>query len=135
LVMENQDRQRIYFMNASIEHVVEKDRIALTVSKSYTAQFTADLYGIYDTRSASLTWERKLLTALSSKAGLTYEKTIPTKGTIGEEQTDTVERASLVWNPINYLNADLSYQHLQHRLEITGTARENRYRMSVEVRY
>jgi hypothetical protein len=135
LVMENQDRQNIYSMNASIEHVGENDKVAMTVLKNYTAQFTTNLYGIYDTRSASLTWERKLLTALSGTADLTYQRTIPTKGTIDQEQTDSGGRVSLAWNPINYLNADLSYQHLMHKYEISGTVRENRYRMSIEVRY
>ena len=135
LVMENQDRQGIYFMNASVEHVFEKDTITMALSKGYTAQFTTNLYGTYDTKTASLTWEKRLLAGLSSSAELTYQRTIPAKGTTGEEQTDTGARASLVWNPIEYLKTDLSYQHLQHKFETTGTSRENRYRMSAEVRY
>jgi len=105
------------------------------VSRGYSTEFTSNLYGIYETREASLTWKRKLLEALSSTAELTYLRTIPTKIIMGEDERDTVERISLGWNPIEYLYADLSYLHLQHRYEISGTARENRYRLSVEVRY
>ena len=134
-IREHQDRESIYTMKASLQHAADRDSLTAMVSRGYSTEFTSNLYGIYETREASLTWKRKLLEALSSTAELTYLRTIPTKIVMGEDERDTVERISLGWNPIEYLYADLSYLHLQHRYEISGTARENRYRLSVEVRY
>jgi hypothetical protein len=133
LVMEHQDRENTYTMSASLGYAFDRDRVSISVSKGYTAEFTSTLYGVYDTRSASLTLEKALLAKLTGTAALTYAKTIPTRGTLGEEETDTVARASLAWDPIRYATVSAVYERLQHDYEISDTEKENRYRMIVEV--
>ena len=135
LVMEQQDRQSIYIMSASLEHAFDQDKLAVDVSRGYTAEFTTNLYGIYDTKTALLTGEKVLLRTLKGVVQIAIEKTKPTAGTVGEKETDTVARASLIWDPIEYVTATAIYEHLQHENEISDTVRENRYRMVVEARY
>jgi hypothetical protein len=135
LVMEHQDRQTTYNMSVSLVHAVERDSLAVSVSKGYTSEFTTDRYGTYDTRTASMTWEKGLLRTLTGSTGLSIENRKPTTGTEGEEETDIVARASLSWNPVEYATTTASYGHLQTEYEGSDTERENRYRMVVEVRY
>jgi hypothetical protein len=135
LVMEHQDRQTTYNMSVSLVHAVEHDRLAVSLSKGYTSEFTTDRYGTYDTTTASMTWEKGLLRTLTGSTGLNIENRKPTTGTAGEDETDIVARASLSWNPIEYATATASYEHLQTEYEVSDTERENRYRMVVEVRY
>ena len=138
LVMEHQDRETIYTTSATLEYAVERDRLAISVSKGYTSEFTTTRYGTYDTRSATLTLEKGLLTTLTGSTELSVEKRKPTTGTGGEEYTDTSTRASLAWvpwAPRDYATVTATYEHLQTEYEISDTVRENRYRMIVEVRY
>jgi hypothetical protein len=145
LVTEHNDRQNIYSLSASVEYAFAQDRVAVSVSKGYSAEFTSNLYGIYDTKRASLALQKGILSTLIGIINLDIVRTIPAFDTTGiiipvlisrtEEETDIVARATLEWTPVRYITARAIYEHLQHDFEITDTERENRYRMEVEVQY
>ncbi len=135
LVMEQEDRQGTYTLDAGLTTETLYDVFSLSVSKGYTAEFTTDRYGTYDTKSASLSWERTLARTLRSSASATYDDRKPTSDTLAEEEQDFVGRVSLAWDPITYISATASYEHLYHAYEISDTERENRYRIIIEGRY
>jgi hypothetical protein len=59
----------------------------------------------------------------------------PIGSTQGENETISGTHLALTWEPVKYLKANLTYDHLQTKQEISGTVRENRYMTVVEVRY
>jgi len=65
----------------------------------------------------------------------TYESREPTTDTVAEKERDLVGRFSIIWDPVDYLSATTSFDHLQHGYEISDTERENRYRITIEGRY
>ena len=144
LVTEHQDRQSIYSLKASLNYTAQQDRFTAAVAKGYTAQFTSNLYGIYETKSATLLFQKGIVSTLVGIIDFNIIKTVPSFNTNEiipglttnrEKETDTVGRATLVWDPNKYVTTKLIYEHLQHDFEIEGTERENRYRMVLEVRY
>jgi hypothetical protein len=144
LVLEHSDRQSIYSMNATLNYTALQDMVALSVSKAYEAQFTSNLYGIYNTKSATLLLQKGIMRTLVGIIDFSLIRTIPISNanelipvlvTHREDETDTVGRASLVWDPNKYLTVKGIYEYLQHDFEIADTERENRYRMVLEVRY
>jgi hypothetical protein len=126
-----------YSANASLEKVVDKNRFSLQVSKQLSAEFAMDqnLYGNYNSTTASLLWERHWLEKLSTKMSMSLDNERPIGSTQGENETISGANLTLTWAPIKYLTANLMYDHLQTKYETSGTARENRYRTMVEVRY
>jgi hypothetical protein len=135
LIMEQQDRQASYIARVSLDKSLQDDRFHLSMAKEYTAEFTTNRYGTYDTKTASLSWIRQWLQTWSSSTGLSILKRIPSMGTTGEEETDSNASISLTWKPIEYFTGDLIFEHLQTKYRTSGTARENRYTMTIEVRY
>jgi hypothetical protein len=134
-VMEQQDRQVSYIARVSLDKNLKEDRFHLSVAKEYTTEFTTNLYGTYDTKTASLSWVRQWGQTWSSSTGMSISKRIPSMGTSGEDETDSNANISLTWKPIEYFTGDLKYEHLQTEYRTLGTARENRYTITVEVRY
>jgi hypothetical protein len=135
LIMEKQDRQSAYIARVSLDKSLKEDQFHLSISKEYTSEFTTNRYGTYDTKTASLSWVRQWLQAWSSSTGLSISKLIHSTEASGEDETDSNANISLTWNPIEYFTGDLMYEHLQTKYRTSGTARENRYTMTVEVRY
>jgi hypothetical protein len=115
------------------------------VAKEYSSEFTTNRYGTYDTTSAVIDWYRDIARGLSTTARVTMEQRRPVGGTVDEDQTDATGGLSITWNPaedlalswhpIEDILVSLSYDHLRTKYETSGTARENRYRVMVEVRY
>jgi hypothetical protein len=135
LIMERQDRQTTYITSVSLDKSRREDRFRLSIAKGFTAEFSTNLYGTYDTKTASFSWIRQWLQTWSSSTGLSISKRVPSMGTAGEDETDSNANISLTWKPIEYFTGDLTYVHLQTKYRTSGTARENRYTMTVEVRY
>ncbi len=145
LVMEDQDRESMFVGRASLEKAMENDRFSVSISKEYTSEYTTDRYGTYDTASGTLGWEKDLLRGWTSALHYSIDRRRPTRETLGEEETDAtgslalswnpVEQLALNWNPIEYLMLSVNYEHLRTKYEISGTARENRYRVMAEVRF
>ena len=135
LIMEQQDRQASYIARVSLDKSLKEDRFHLSIAKEYTAEFSTNRYGTYDTKTASISWVRQWLQTWSSSTGLSISKRIPSMGTSGEDETDSNANVSLTWRPIEYFTGNIIYEHLQTKYRISGTARENRYTMTVEVRY
>jgi len=145
LVMEDQDRESGFAGSASLAKVLEHDRLNLRVAKEYSSEFTTNRYGTYDTTSVDFDWYRDISRGFSSTARFSLEKRRPVGGTVDEEQTDgtgglsiswnPVENITLSWDPVESILVTLSYDHLRTKYETSGTARENRYRVMVEVRY
>jgi hypothetical protein len=127
-----------------MDYTLQQDKVAISVSKGYQEQFTSTLYGIYDTKSATLLLQKGLKQTLVGKIDIRIIRTEPTLNTNEvipvlvthtEEETDSVGRASLVWDPDKYVTVKAIYEYLQHDFEIADTEREKRYRMVLEVRY
>jgi hypothetical protein len=135
LIMEQQDHQASYIARVSLDKNLKEDRFHLSIAKEYTAEFSTNRYGTYDTKTASFSWVRQWVQTWSSSTGLSISKRIPSMGTSGEDETDSNANISLTWRPIEYFTGDLIYEHLQTKYRTSGTARENRYKMTVEVRY
>jgi hypothetical protein len=146
LDVEGEDTRNTYVGTASLEKQLEYDRFTLSGSKAYTSEFTASHYGIYDTSSAALSWERQLHKGWTSRTSLGYEKRKPVSGTeYEEEEKDTtgavsfewrpIEQFDLNWQPMERLTVSTSYTYLRTEYESSGTARENRYGVMAEVRF
>ncbi len=135
LIMEKRDRQSTYIARLSLDKSLAEDQFHLSVAKEYTAEFTTTLYGTYDTKTASLSWIRQWLQAWSSSTGFSISKRIPTTGTPGENETDSVANVTVTWRPIEYFTGNIIYEHLQTKYESSDTVKENRYRLVMEVRY
>lgn len=135
LIMEHQDRQAAYIARCTFDETLQDDRFHLSIAKEYTAEFTSNLYGTYDTRIASLSWERQWFQGWSSSMALAVSKRKVASGTPGQDQTDSNAHAALTWMPVEYFTGSIHYERHQIDYEISGTARENRYRMMIEVRY
>jgi hypothetical protein len=135
LVMEHEDRQSTYTLDAELSTETRYDVFSLSASKGYTAEYTTDRYGTYDTISAILSWDRTLARTLRSSVAATYEDRKPASDIQEQEEKDFVGRFSLIWDPVRYVSATASYEHLQHNYEISDTERENRYRIIIEGRY
>jgi hypothetical protein len=135
LIMERRDRQSAYIARLSLDKNLSDDHFHLSVAKEYTAEFTTNLYGTYDTKTASLSWTRQWLQAWSSSTEFSISKRIPTTGTPGENETDSVANVSVTWKPIEYFTGNIIYEHLQTKNESSDTVKENRYRLEMEVRY
>ncbi|MGO9147820.1 MAG: hypothetical protein ACLQDF_15795 [Desulfomonilia bacterium] len=135
--LEGQDHETAYLANASLEKVVDKNRFSLQVSKQLSAQFNIglNLNGNYDSTTASLLWERHWLEKLSTTISMSLDNERPIGSTQGENETISGTHLTLTWEPIKYLAANLMYEHLQTKYEISGTARENRYSTMVKVQY
>ena len=133
--MEHEDRQGTYTAELEITTETRYNVFSLSVSKGYEAEFTTDRYGTYDTRTATLAWDRTLTQDLVSSVALSFEDSKPTSDTDEEEEKDFVGRCSLAWSPSTHLSALALYEHLQHGYEISDTQRENRYRIIIEVQY
>ena len=135
LITEHLDRQSVYLANATIEKNLKDDRFHLSVAKEFSAEFTTNRYGTYDTKSASLIWDRQWLQTWSTSTRASISDRKPTAGTPGLDETDTVLGFRVTWKPIEYFTSNIMYDHLQSKYETSGTARENRYMMMIEVRY
>lgn len=146
-VTEHQDRQSTYSMDGSVEYAALQDRATVRLTKGYQAQFTSNLYGIYETKTATVSLQKELVQTLAGIIDLSIIKTTPSfdvpenipPGTLfnisTQEETDTMGRFTLRWDPNRYLTLSGIYEHLQHDYEISDTVHENRYRMVLEVRY
>ncbi len=135
LIMEKRDRQSTYLVRLSLDKSLAEDQFHLSMAKEYTSEFTSNLYGTYDTKTASVSWTRQWLQAWSSSTGLNISKRRPTTGTPGENETDSVANVSVTWRPIEYFTGNIIYDHLQTKYESSDTVKENRYRLVMEVRY
>ncbi len=145
LVTEGQDRETGFAGSAFLAKDLEHDRFSLRVAKEYTSEFTTNRYGTYDTTSGSFEWHRDIDRGLSTAARYSVDRRRPVRGTDDEDQTDDnagftidwnpVEAYALSWDPIEEVLVTLAYNHLRTKYETSGTARENRYRVMVEVRY
>ncbi len=135
LIMERQDRQASYITSVSLDKSLKEDQFHLSIAKGYTTEFTTNFYGTYDTKSASLSWVKQWAHTWSSSTGITISEQKPTKGTAGEDETDSNANILLTWKPIEYFTGDLKYEHLQTKYRTSGTVQENRYTMAIEVRY
>ncbi len=145
LVTEGQDRETGFAGSASLTKDLENDRFSLRVAKEYTSEFTTNRYGTYDTTSGSFEWHRDIDRGFSTSARYSMDRRRPVRGTDDEDQTDAnagltldwnpVEAYALSWDPVEAVIVSLAYNHLRTKYETSGTARENRYRMVIEVRY
>jgi hypothetical protein len=135
LFTEHQDRQTDYTAHLSLDKRQDYNRFNLIIAKEYTSEFTNTFYGTYDTTSMKLAWDRQWLKEWSSAMAISAYKRRPTNGTAGEDETDSAAHVKLNWNPNEYFTGSLSYDHLITKYETSGTARENRYMMAIEVRY
>ncbi len=135
LVMEDEDRESAFYANASFEKNLRDDRVSMHIAREYSAEFTVDNYGSYDTLSAEALWHKRWLEHWSTTAGISADRSRPIGDTLDQTETDSSAHAELVWEPLEQFTATLSYRYLKTRYETSGTARENRYRMVVEVRY
>lgn len=145
VVVKDRDRATAFVGSASLDKELEHDRFSMHIAREYTSEFTTDLYGTYETTSGSLVWEKDVLKGWTSTVHLSMDRRRPTGDTDDEEETDTtgslsigwnpVEQFALNWSPLNYVMISLSYEYLRTEYETSGTARENRYRVMVEVRY
>ncbi len=143
--MYDRDRASAFVGRASLEKELEHDRFSARLAREYTSDFTTDRYGTYETTSGSLAWEKDFLKGWTYTLSYSMEKRKPTGDTGEEEETDTagsvsigwnpVEQFALNWRPLEDLFVTMSYEHLMTEYEISGTARENRYRVMTEVRF
>jgi hypothetical protein len=147
-VTKHQDRESIYSLDGSIEYAVRRDRATVRLTKGYQAQFTSNLYGIYETKTATVSLQKELIQTLAGIIDLSIIRTTPAfelpenlpPGMFGldistQEETDSIGRFTLQWDPNRYVTISGIYEHLQHDYEVSDTVRENRYRMVFEVRY
>jgi len=135
LNMEEYDRQGSYTFECELRTETRYDVFLVRASRGYTAEFTTDRYGTYITRAASLSWERMFMRTLRSAVTGTYGFREPTADIDAEKEKDLMGSFSLIWDPVEYLSATISFEHLQHGYEISETERENRYRITIEGRY
>ncbi len=149
LSMEDMDREGTYSTRGELTGHTEYDTIALRASREYTAEFTEDRYGIYDSRSVGLSWRRDFLRELYLETGISYAQRKPVSDIEGPsvtgEEKDFTGSISMTWTLMEHLIITPSYRRLQRieevpdtalaGHEITETERENRYMIRVEVRY
>lgn len=139
--MEGYDREGSYVTRAELTTRTLVDVITVRIAREYTAEFTTDRFGTYDTRTANASWERTLLRDLVLLSTITYEDRKPVSAVDltypdqEEEEKDFSGMVSLTWTPLRYLRITPSYEHRQRDFEIADTERENRYRIIAEVRY
>jgi hypothetical protein len=144
-VTKHQDRQSTFSMNGSIIYAAQKDRATIRMSRGYEAQFTSDLYGVYETKSATVSLQKEIVETLAGIIDLSIRRTTPVLNVPAiipsgffrstEEETDTTGRATLKWDPNKYVTLSGIYERLHHDYETSDTVDENRYRMVLEVRY
>lgn len=138
-IMHGMDRQGAYATRGELTTRTLNDVFAIRVAREYVAEFTADRYGTYDSRTLSASWERTLLKDLRLLSTITYEDRRPVSAiettSIQQEEKDFIGLVSLNWNPLRYLSITPSYEHRESEYEIADTERENRYRLIAEVRY
>jgi len=135
LAMEHEDRQGTYTLDAAITSETRYDVFSLSASKGYTAEFTTDRYGTYDTWSVLGSWDRTLMRTLIFSASVSITDNKPTADTLEERERDKVGTAALAWAPSEHFDARVSYERLRHEYEISDTEKENRYRITIEGRY
>lgn len=139
LTMEDMDSEQSYAVRGELRNENPYGIITLRISREYVAEFTTDRYGVYEARSAYLTWERSLLRDLTLTSNITYEERTPVSGTessfLDGEEKDYSGLISLRWNPVRYLIITPGYERYEQHHEYTDTEKENRYRVVVEVRY
>lgn len=135
LVMEHEDREGTYTLSADISSETRYDTFSLSASKGYTAEFTTDRYGTYDTWSISASWDRTLMRDLIFSASASLDDRKPTSDIFEERERDKVGSVALAWTPSEHFEARASYERLRHEYEISDTERENRYRIIIEGRY
>jgi hypothetical protein len=138
-VMRGMDREGAYAIRGEVTTRTLNDVFTIRVAREYTAEFTTDQYGTYDSRTASASWERTLLRDLRLLSTITYEDRKPVSAVDltfpVQEEKDFAGMISLNWTPLRYLNVTPSYEHRERIFEIADTERENRYRIIAEVRY
>lgn len=146
-ITKHQDRQSIYSLDGSLGYAARNDRASVHLSKGYQAQFTSNLYGIYETKSATVSLQKEIVETLAGIIDLSIIRTTPAfevpdnlppgffQNISTEEETDSMGRATLRWDPNKYVTLSAIYEHLMHDYEISDSVRENRYRMVLEVRY
>lgn len=139
LTMEDMDSEQSYAARGELRSESPSGTITLRVSREYVAEFTTDRYGVYEARSAYLTWEWFLLRDLTLTTNITYEERNPVSGTevsdLEGQEEDYSGLISLRWNPVRYLIITPGYERYEQHHEYTDTEKENRYRVVVEVRY
>ncbi len=137
--MEGIDREGSYVTRAELASRTLNDVITVRIAREYTAEFTTDHFGTYDTRTADVSWERTLLRDLVLLSTISYEDRKPVSAVDltypDQEEKDFIGMISLTWTPLRYLRIIPSYEHRQRDFEIADTQRENRYRIIAEVRY
>ncbi|HQJ08451.1 MAG TPA: hypothetical protein PLF54_05580 [Deltaproteobacteria bacterium] len=140
--MEGIDREGSYVTRAELTTRTLVDVITIRIAREYTAEFTADRFGTYDTRTVFASWERTLLRDLVLLSTISYEDRKPVSAVelTYPDQEDQEEKEysgmiSLNWTPLRYLSITPSYEHRQRDFETADTQRENRYRIIAEVRY
>lgn len=135
LDMAHEDTEGTYTMETEISHETRYDVFAVSASKGYTAEFTTDRYGTYDTWEVRASWERTLRRTLNLSASWTMADRDPASDMAAEEERDETGSLTLVWSPSSHIDTRASYERLVHKYEISDAERENRYRVIIEGRF
>lgn len=139
LSIKGMDREGTYATRGELTTRTLYDTFSVRVSREYVAEFTTDRYGTYEARSLYGSWERALLRDLRLLSTITYEERKPVSAVetaaISGWEDDFTGLVSMVWTPLRYVNITGTYEHFERKREIIDTERENRYRVSAEVRY
>lgn len=133
---EAYDDQEVTNARLGLSRVTAADRIALDAFHGYEYEYdTSGTYGIYKTRSADIAWEHTFTPTLLASLGSGIIQRTPTTRMEEEKETDIAHRLGLTYRPWRWGEGRLTYERLQHRYEISDTVRENRYGVTIEVRY
>jgi hypothetical protein len=135
--LHSETHENLYVNDGSLGINVEtkSDKLQGEVFGGYRYEYTSyGAYGIYKTKAYDIMWEHKFIEEL--KSTFTSNITDRTPTTTNEERYKEIShRIELTYEPWKYVTCTASYLHLQTNYEISDTVRENRYRMTVEVRY
>ncbi len=145
-------------LSAELHHEIsDQTLVDIALEQGYAYEYTAYRSGVSETRSAEMTLSHILVRTVSGTIDASLEQRTPPFNEPVE--TDLSSSLSLTWSPWQYLDARIFYEHLQFRRDLPTTRRnqllaeigpagyqryaygsldpraENRYGMSIEVRY
>jgi len=134
---ENHENHEISDAEFSLTRQTQDDTIDLNFSWGYAYEYTSgSTYGIYKTMAAGISWEHTLTPTLNTSVSSALTQREPTTEMVtGAKEKDITHRLAIRYRPWAYLDMLASYTHLQHDSEISDTISENRYGITVEVRY
>lgn len=133
---EAYDDQEVTTARLGLRRETAADRFTIDAMYGYTYEYDiSGTYGIYKTRSADIAWEHTFTPTLLTTLGYGITQRTPTTNIAEEKETDSAHRLGLTYRPWRWGEGRLTYEHLQHRYEISDTVRENRYGVTIEVRY